>query len=105
MAATKRGAPRRRPAVTYILKFSLRTRIAGQNSVTYVIENCLSAAICDEGGFASQLGSAEGALDAISRRAHRAGDKLGERILIALDPSCLRILRPPKQRLRLQEIR
>lgn len=50
-------------------------------------ERHLSTAIGDEGGFAPQLDSAEDALESISTAVNKAGYKLGEQILIALDPA------------------
>jgi enolase len=50
-------------------------------------ERHLSTAIGDEGGFAPQLDSAEDALESISTAIKKAGYKLGEQILIALDPA------------------
>src|SRR5882724_8301311 len=47
----------------------------------------LSTAIGDEGGFAPQLDSAEGALESISAAVDKAGYTLGEQIFIALDPA------------------
>src|SRR4029077_19872410 len=47
----------------------------------------LSTAVGDEGGFASNLNSAEDALESISSAIEKAGYKLGEQIFIALDPA------------------
>src|SRR5207237_5785803 len=47
----------------------------------------LSIAIGDEGGFAPQLDSAEDALESIATAVKKAGYKLGEQIIIALDPA------------------
>src|SRR5437667_1798218 len=51
-------------------------------------ERGLSTAVGDEGGFAPNLKSSDEALEVLATAIERAGYKLGEHIVFALDPAC-----------------
>jgi enolase len=51
-------------------------------------ERGLNTAVGDEGGFAPNLKSSDEALEALATAIERAGYKLGEHVVFALDPAC-----------------
>jgi enolase len=58
----------------------------------------LSTAVGDEGGFAPNLKSSDEALETIAQAVEKAGYKLGEQVVFALDPACTELYDEAKKR-------
>jgi enolase len=58
----------------------------------------LNTAVGDEGGFAPNLKSADHALDLLSQAVEKAGYKLGQHVVFALDPACTELYEEAKKK-------
>ncbi|MBO0700826.1 MAG: phosphopyruvate hydratase [Zavarzinella sp.] len=58
----------------------------------------LSTAVGDEGGFAPNLASADEALTTIATAVEKAGYKLGDQVVFALDPACTELFDEAKKK-------
>src|SRR5262249_54535444 len=61
-------------------------------------ERGLNTAVGDEGGFAPNLKSSDEALEALATAIERAGYKLGEQIVFALDAACTELFDEAKKK-------
>ena len=58
----------------------------------------LSTAVGDEGGFAPNLKSSDEALEVLAKAVEKAGYKLGEQIVFALDPATTELFDEAKKK-------
>jgi enolase 1/2/3 len=58
----------------------------------------LSTAVGDEGGFAPNIASANGALQVLATAVEKAGYKLGDHVAFALDPACTELFDEAKKK-------